>query len=49
MMAGLIVTPIGLAIVLIRAFQVPGYWIPFAVGIALVAASMVRRGHVGGG
>ncbi len=48
MMAGLIVTLIGIGIVLIRAFQVPGYWIPLAVGLALLVVGAVRRGHVGG-
>ena len=48
MMAGLIVTLIGLGIVLIRAFQVPGYWIPLLIGVALLVAGAVRRGHAGG-
>jgi len=48
MMAGLIVTLIGLGIVLIRAFQVPGYWIPLVVGVALLLMGAVRRGHAGG-
>jgi hypothetical protein len=48
MMAGLIVTLIGLGIVLIRAFQVPGYWIPLVVGVALLLVGFVRRGHAGG-
>jgi hypothetical protein len=48
MMAGLIVTLIGLGIVLVRAFQVPGYWIPLVVGVALLLVGAVRRGHAGG-
>jgi len=48
MMAGLIATLIGLGIVLIRVFQVPGYWIPLAVGVALLLVGVVRRGHIGG-
>lgn len=48
MMAGLIITLIGLGIVLIRVLQVPGYWIPLAVGVALLLVGVVRRGHIGG-
>ena len=48
MMAGLIVTLIGIGIVLVREFQVPGYWIPLAIGVALLVVGAVRRGHVGG-
>ncbi|HET8576905.1 MAG TPA: hypothetical protein VFO18_07395 [Methylomirabilota bacterium] len=47
MMAGLIVTLIGIAIVLVRALQVPGYWIPLAVGVALLIVGATRR-HAGG-
>ena len=47
MMAGLIVTLIGLGIVLIRALQLPGYWIPLAVGLALLLVGATRR-HAGG-
>jgi hypothetical protein len=48
MTAGLIVTVIGIGIVLIRAFQVPGYWIPLVVGVALLLVGAVRRSHGGG-
>ncbi|MBI3106574.1 MAG: hypothetical protein HYY95_13575, partial [Candidatus Rokubacteria bacterium] len=43
MMAGLIVTVIGGGIVLVRAFQVPGYWIPLLVGVALLLIGAIRR------
>jgi hypothetical protein len=48
MMAGLIVTVIGGGIVLFRAFQVPGYWIPLLVGVALLLIGAIRRGRAGG-
>ncbi|HET7876815.1 MAG TPA: hypothetical protein VFN71_14935 [Methylomirabilota bacterium] len=48
MMAGLIVTLIGIGIVMVRALQVPGYWIPLVVGVALLVVGAVRRGHAGG-
>lgn len=48
MMAGLIVTLIGIGIVLVRTLQVPGYWIPLAVGVALLVVGAIRRGHAGG-
>jgi membrane-bound ClpP family serine protease len=48
MMAGLILTLIGIGIVLIREFQVPGYWVPLALGVALLAVGAIRRGHAGG-
>ena len=48
MMAGLILTVIGAIIVLVRAFQVPGYWIPLLVGVALLLIGAIRRGRAGG-
>jgi len=48
MMAGLILTVIGAVIVLFRAFQVPGYWIPLLVGVALLLIGAIRRGRAGG-
>ena len=48
MMAGLIVTVIGGGIVLVRAFQVQGYWIPLLVGVALLLIGAIRRSRAGG-
>jgi len=48
MMAGLILTVIGSGIVLIRAFQVPGYWIPLLIGVALLLIGAIRRVRPGG-
>jgi len=48
MMAGLIVSVVGLGIVMVRALQIPGYWIPLGVGAALLIAGAIRRGHAGG-
>jgi len=48
MMAGVILTVIGAVIVLVRAFQVPGYWIPLLVGVALLLIGALRRSHAGG-
>ncbi len=48
MMAGLILTLIGIGIVLVREFQVPGHRIPLAIGVALLVVGAVRRGHAGG-
>jgi membrane-bound ClpP family serine protease len=48
MMAGLVLTVIGAAIVLVRTLQVPGYWIPLVVGVALLLLGALRRGHRGG-
>jgi hypothetical protein len=41
-LAGLIVTLIGLAIVVAHTFDIPRYWTTFGVGIALLAAGAVR-------
>ena len=41
--AGLIVTLVGLAIVLTRTFQLPRDWSTVAVGATLLAAGLVRR------
>jgi len=48
MLAGLIVTLVGLGIVLVRALHVPGYWTPLLVGVALLVAGAVRRIKTGG-
>jgi hypothetical protein len=42
-LAGLIVTLIGLAIVLTRTFQIPREWTTLGVGVALLAAGVARR------
>lgn len=42
MMAGLIVTFIGLCIVLIRVLQVPQYWVPLMVGVGLFLLGLIR-------
>jgi hypothetical protein len=44
--AGLIVSMVGVGIVLFRVFQIPGYWAPLLVGVALLLAGVARRrGH----
>ncbi len=48
MLAGLILSLIGLGIVMVRTLQIPGYWIPLGVGVALMLAGAVWRGHSGG-
>ncbi|HEY7650411.1 MAG TPA: hypothetical protein VID04_15550 [Methylomirabilota bacterium] len=42
MMAGLIVTFIGLCIVLIRVLRVPEYWVPLMVGVGLFLLGLIR-------
>jgi hypothetical protein len=42
MMAGLIVSFIGLCIVLIRVLHVPQYWIPLMVGVGIFLMGLVR-------
>jgi hypothetical protein len=42
MMAGLIVTFIGLCIVLIRVLRVPEYWVPLMVGAGLFLLGLIR-------
>jgi hypothetical protein len=41
--AGLIVTLIGAAIVATRTFQLPREWTTLGVGLVLLAAGLVRR------
>ena len=43
MLAGLIVTLIGLAIVATRTFHIPREWTTVGVGVALLAAGAARR------
>ena len=41
MTAGAIVTIVGLGIVLIRTLDLPGYWTPVIVGLALFTAGAI--------
>lgn len=41
--AGLIVTLVGLAVVATRTFQIPREWTTVGVGLALLAAGVARR------
>ncbi|HTO10148.1 MAG TPA: hypothetical protein VMQ51_01155 [Candidatus Binatia bacterium] len=41
--AGLIVTLIGLAVVVTRAYHIPREWTTVGVGVALLAAGAARR------
>jgi hypothetical protein len=41
MMAGALVTLIGLGVVLVRTLQIPGYWMPVFVGLGLFTAGVV--------
>ena len=38
MTAGAIVSVIGLGIILIKTMRLPGYWMPFIVGVGLLLA-----------
>lgn len=50
MLAGLIVTLIGLGVVLIRTLAIPREWTPVLVGLALLTAGAIRSGlHRGAG
>ena len=42
--AGLIVTLIGVAIIATHTFRIPREWATLGVGLALLAAGLVRRG-----
>jgi hypothetical protein len=42
MMAGAIVTFIGLCIVLVRVLRVPEYWVPLMVGVGLFLLGLMR-------
>jgi hypothetical protein len=42
-LAGLIVTLIGLAVVVTRAYHIPREWTTVGVGVALLAAGAARR------
>lgn len=41
--AGAIVTFIGLCIVLVRVLSVPEYWVPLMVGLGLILLGVIRR------
>jgi hypothetical protein len=47
LLAGTIVTIIGLAIVAFRTLRIPEYWMPLIVGVALLVLGAVRRAGVG--
>ena len=42
MMAGAIVTFVGLCIVLVKVARVPEYWIPLMVGVGLFLLGLIR-------
>ena len=42
MLAGAIVTIVGLAVAMTHALHIPGYWTTVAVGIALLAGGAIR-------
>jgi hypothetical protein len=43
MLAGTLVILIGLAVVTVRTLDLPRYWTPVAVGIALLAAGAILK------
>ena len=43
LLAGTILTFIGLCIVLVRVWHVPAYWVPLMVGIGLIVMGLGRR------
>jgi xanthine/uracil permease len=49
MLAGVLVTLIGLAVVAVRIFELPRYWTPVAVGTALLIAGAALRSIQGRG
>jgi mannose/fructose/N-acetylgalactosamine-specific phosphotransferase system component IIC len=42
-LAGTILTVIGIAIVLLKVWHIPEYWIPLMVGMGLLLLGLVRR------
>ena len=42
-LAGIILSVIGLCIVLIRVWHVPAYWVPLMAGLGLLVMGLVRR------
>ena len=49
MLAGAIVTGIGLALIVGDALHLPRHWQTVAVGLVLLAAGAIRRASSGGG
>jgi hypothetical protein len=43
LLAGTILTFIGLCIVLVRIWHVPAYWVPLMAGVGLLLLGLVRR------
>ena len=43
MVAGAIVAIVGLGNILIKTLEIPGYWMPFIVGVALFVAGVIIR------
>lgn len=43
MVAGLIVSFVGLCVVLVRVLRVPEYWVPLMVGLGLILLGVIRR------
>ncbi len=43
LLAGIILSVIGVCIVLVKVWQVPTYWVPLMVGIGLIVGGLVRR------
>ena len=41
MVAGAILTAVGLGVVLMNALRLPGYWMPFIIGIGLLVAGVI--------
>jgi archaellum biogenesis protein FlaJ (TadC family) len=43
LLAGTILTFVGLCIVLVRVWHVPVYWVPLMAGVGLLLMGLVRR------
>jgi hypothetical protein len=43
MLAGALVILVGLAVVTVRIFELPRYWTPVAVGVALLTTGVALR------
>jgi hypothetical protein len=41
MVAGAILTAIGIGVVLMNALRLPGYWMPLIIGIGLLIAGVI--------
>ena len=48
LLAGTILSVVGLCIVLLKVWHVPAYWVPLLAGLGLVVLGLVRR-LTGGG